>query len=291
MPLVSVAMPSYNHAKFLREAIETVLGQTFEDFELVIIDDASTDESQQIINEFLEKDSRIKAIFHKQNKGICKTVNDCIENSRGEYIAFTASDDMWHKDLLKKQIEILENDEDLVVWCDGRIIDADSRPTGELCSKVYSTPKSGYIFEDLLRTSIFGSGIIIKRDNLIKMNEKLKFICDRQFYIDMGYLYKFYFIEEPLAMYRVHGKNTKFRDIDSWYKDSLLICIHVLQEYGDKISNKGLKNLFNATCVDPTYFGIHQDRWNKSNFIYPIILPLVFATLTLKSFLTGKIRN
>ena len=93
MPLVSVVMPSYNHEKFISEAIESVLGQDFDDLELIIVDDASTDASKQIIQKYEKQDARVRVILHETNCGISKTMNDGIESARGTFKALRNSRD------------------------------------------------------------------------------------------------------------------------------------------------------------------------------------------------------
>ena len=168
MPLVTVLMPSYNHERFVSQAIESVLEQTFEDFELIIIDDGSTDKSPQIIKNYLKKDDRIKAIFHPKNMGIPKTFNKLIDNAKGKFISYISSDDLWVKNKLKKQLEILKQDENLIIWTEGEIIDAENHPTGETFTQLYqSLEKNGNIFEELLSGNfILGSSMIFKKENL-----------------------------------------------------------------------------------------------------------------------------
>jgi glycosyltransferase involved in cell wall biosynthesis len=297
LPLISVIMPSYNHEKFISEAIESVLGQTFVDFELIIVDDASTDRSQQIINEFSQKDKRIKKIFHKKNLGIAKTLNECIKNSSGKYVAFIASDDVWLSKKLEKQIEIMEKDENLVVWCNQIIIDAETIPTGEISSEKYKNATShGHIFEEVVNSWIAGSSMLIKRNNIknIKFNENLKYLNDSQFFLDTSYKYKYFFMEEPLAKYRLHGDNASFGDIEDikgWYHDSLLLCIYIFQEYGDKLSYIALKNIFYKTCIVPFIIGTHNDLLNKFNLIYPIVIPSVFISLVIKNISMNIIKS
>lgn len=105
MPKVSILLTSYNHEKYIGESIESILNQTYKDFELVILDDASTDNSVKIIKSF--KDKRIKPIFRKKNlnRAICKEV---IEPLQGEYIAIAHCDDKWNKDKLEKQVKYLD---------------------------------------------------------------------------------------------------------------------------------------------------------------------------------------
>lgn len=244
MPLVSVIMPSYNHEKFISIAIGSVLNQTFTDFELIIIDDASKDRSKEIIKVYQERENRIHAIFHDENKGIAKTMNEGIEEAGGKFIASIASDDVWVKDKLKKQLKTLEKNEDLVVWSEGLIIDAQGNHIGELFTQKHGASekkKSGHIFEELLKGNfIFGSSRILKRENIgdIRYNERLRYLNDYQFAVDLARKYEYYFIPEPLAMYRLHGRNVILSDIMGWRKDWIIVREHFLQKYGNEISNK-----------------------------------------------------
>ena len=107
MSLVSVILTSFNHEKYIREAIESVLGQTFQDFELIVWDDASTDGSWEIVQSY--SDPRIKAFRNDRNKGPAFGVNEAIsEIATGKYIAITHSDDAWRPEKLEKQVAFLE---------------------------------------------------------------------------------------------------------------------------------------------------------------------------------------
>ena len=244
MPLVSVIMPSYNYEKYISEAIESVLNQTFGDFELIIIDDASVDNSKKIIQLFDKKNIKIRSFFHQKNQGIAKTVNECIEKAKGKYISHFSSDDIWVKEKLEKQLEILEKDEDLIVWSEGLIIDAQGNFTGELFTQMHSAlnrKKSGDIFEELLKNNyICGLSLIFKKENLknIRRDEHLKYLSDYKFLVNLAKEYKFYYIPEPLVMYRIHGKNAILKEKIEWKKDDIKIRNYFLQEYGDEISYK-----------------------------------------------------
>ena len=109
MPKISVLMSCYNHDKFVGEAIDSVLNQSFKDFELLIIDDNSTDKTFDIVNSF--KDPRIKAFRNEKNFGMVFNTNSLIEKSNGEYIAIINSDDSWLPEKLQKQLDFLENNE------------------------------------------------------------------------------------------------------------------------------------------------------------------------------------
>ncbi len=241
MPLVSVIMPSYNHEKYVSESIESVLNQTFTDFELVIIDDASKDSSKQIIESFSKKDDRIKTIFHERNMGIARTMNDGIERAKGKFITFNASDDVWVKDKLEKEIKVLEQNEDCVVWTEVEIIDGQGSPTGELGTQrtgASNRRKSGDIFDELLRGN-FILGRILKKENLrgIRFNEALRYHNDWKFDVDLARRYLYYFIPEPLVKKRQHGANTLDSDKQGYKKDHMLMYHYFLNEYLNDMSD------------------------------------------------------
>lgn len=104
-PLISVVIASYQHESFIVEAIQSILDQSFQDFEIIITDDGSSDNSVQKIKAI--KDPRITLFEFEVNQGACAAMNNCIINARGKYIAVMNSDDFWVKDKLKKQIEFL----------------------------------------------------------------------------------------------------------------------------------------------------------------------------------------
>ena len=108
-PLVTVIMPAYNSANTIKQSIESVLYQTMTDFELLIIDDGSRDDTFNIISEFARKDSRIKILKNECNLGVAEARNRALDIAMGKYIAFLDSDDYWEKEKLKRQVELLED--------------------------------------------------------------------------------------------------------------------------------------------------------------------------------------
>jgi glycosyltransferase involved in cell wall biosynthesis len=241
-PLVSVVMTSFNYERFIRDAIESVLDQTEPDLELIIIDDASSDSSREIIRGYQKKDDRIRTLFHPENRGIARSVNDGIGMAGGRFIASIASDDLWMADKLEKQVRVLSTDEDLVVWSEGLVIDAAGTPTGKTFTQIVpdaqKSRKSGDLFTDLLAGNyIFGSTRIVKRENLggIRFNERLRYLNDHQFAVDLAHKYHYYFIDEPLACYRVHGQNTQTRDPAAFIIELREVYGYFLRRYGKDI--------------------------------------------------------
>lgn len=109
MAKISVVMGVYNGVNRIEKAVHSILNQTFEDFELIICNDGSTDGSLEIINHLAETDHRIKVLNNSVNKGLAHTLNKCIKNSKGQYIARMDDDDLSHRDRLEKQLAFLEN--------------------------------------------------------------------------------------------------------------------------------------------------------------------------------------
>lgn len=107
-PLVSIITPSYNSEEFITATIESVLAQTYTNFELFIIDDASTDASKEIITNYSAKDNRIKTVFLTENKGQGNARNIATKEAKGVFIAFLDSDDVWHPEKLEKQVAFMQ---------------------------------------------------------------------------------------------------------------------------------------------------------------------------------------
>ena len=111
-PLISVVMSVYNAETYLSHAIESVLNQTYDNFEFIIIEDCSTDNSKEILQNYAIVDSRIKIIYKEKNKGtlgFIENLNFGIENARGKYIARMDADDICHRERFEKQVSFLEN--------------------------------------------------------------------------------------------------------------------------------------------------------------------------------------
>lgn len=106
--LVSIVMPAYNCAHYIGETIQSVLVQTYEDWELLIVDDRSTDNTKQVVDKFLLQDNRIRYIELEKNSGVAIARNRGIEEAKGNYIAFLDSDDLWKKDKLEKQVQFMQ---------------------------------------------------------------------------------------------------------------------------------------------------------------------------------------
>jgi glycosyltransferase involved in cell wall biosynthesis len=202
-PIVSVILPVYNSVKYASLSIESVLKQTFSDFELLIINDGSTDESLKIIESF--NDQRIKVI-NQNNKGVTASLNIGLSLSHGTYIARIDADDIWSDpNKLAKQIEYLSKNPDCVVlgtWA--KIIDKDGEEKSQL-----SYPKTDREIrsEILIKNCFIHPSVIFNKEVCLKagsFNENEKYVEDYGLWLRMGQFGKFTNIPEYLMSYRVH---------------------------------------------------------------------------------------
>lgn len=132
MSLVSVIMPTYNCGAFISESIDSVLAQTYTDWELIIVDDCSTDDTDRIVGSY--HDRRIRYIRNAQNMGAALTRNRALREARGRYIAFLDSDDLWLPEKLEKQIAFMETNGYAFSYHNYIEIDKTSKPLGVLVS-------------------------------------------------------------------------------------------------------------------------------------------------------------
>lgn len=110
---VSIIMPAYNAENLISESIESVLAQTYSNFELIVIDDCSIDQTVKVVESFILKDSRIKLLKNLKNKGVAETRNFGLDRAKGILVAFLDSDDLWCEDKLEKQVKLLNENIDV----------------------------------------------------------------------------------------------------------------------------------------------------------------------------------
>ncbi len=150
---VSVVMPVYNVERFINDAIASVLSQSYTDFELIIVNDCSTDNSLSLCEKHI--DPRIRIVNHKHNRGLAAARNTGINNAKGEYIAFIDSDDIWHNDKLKYHVEHLDTKPEVgLSFSRSEFMEVDGRKTG-----YYQMPKLRHICaSDILCRNPVGNG-------------------------------------------------------------------------------------------------------------------------------------
>ena len=195
--LVSVIMPTYNHARYIGEAIESVLNQTYKNFELIIIDNYSTDNTAEIVASY--NDKRIKYLKFRNHGIIAASRNHGIKNSNGKYIAFLDSDDIWLPQKLELQIELMESNKD--------------------------------IFTSLYRKSVIAnSGTVVRMEvfkelGLLDENPKLVTIEDYEMWLRIAKSRPIDYVDHKIQLlYRIRCDNSSnmMKSFTKWQREMLL---------------------------------------------------------------------
>ncbi len=200
MPKVSVIIPTYNRLPMLKEAVDSVLAQDLEDFELIIADDGSTDGTADEINRY---GGRVRLIQHSENKGVSAARNRGILNARGKYIAFLDSDDLWVKGKLKIQVAFLdENPHYPLCYTDEIWV-----RKGKRVNPMHKHAKySGWIFERCLPLCIISPSSAVMRKTLFSkvglFDEALPVCEDYDFWLRVSIRFPIFFINKKLIIKR-----------------------------------------------------------------------------------------
>lgn len=201
--LISVIIPVYNVEEYLRECVDSVLSQTYENYEIILVDDGSTDNSGKICDEYAEKNEKI-TVVHKENGGPSKTRNAGLKIAKGEYIYFLDSDDYIEKTTLEKLIGVAKSEEADVVFFDGHSF-ADPEGAfdvrqGYLRKNKYKTDTGYNVLAELNKNKDFHCAIylmLIRKDVLIK--NELEFLEEAYCSEDMLFTYQLYCSAKRIA--------------------------------------------------------------------------------------------
>lgn len=199
--IVSVIMPSYNAERFIKGSIESVLEQTYIDWELIIVDDRSTDNTVKIIDTYMQQDKRIKYIVLEENSGPAVARNRAIEEARGRYIAFLDSDDLWSPNKLSKQISFMQEHDIAFSYTSYYRIEEKS---GEIIDRISIPKKVDY--SELLKQNIIGCLTAIYDTQKIGKAYMPEIRKRQDFGLWLNILKKIpyaYGMDEPVAYYRV----------------------------------------------------------------------------------------
>ena len=312
-PFVSVVIPTFNRAHFLSEAIKSVLEQVYKNWELIIVDDNSTDETENVVTEFIKRNDNIRLIKNARNiKGPGAARNTGIEASKGKYIAFLDSDDWWENEHLKDCISILEKDKKIgIVFSECRYLNNEKvinesffKETtilneipfeifnyNPLCRR-FTENIFGYLLKEYLipiQSSVFRKELLDKyrfsEDIQIGEDRHLVIRISKEEEIDICFLGK------VGCNILCHGGNiaNENKDIPKTFNESLKVWIDLKSRYRYEISKKERRQInFN---ISNTYFGIgyyyfkEKNMFNLARDYYLKSLIYRFNFKLLKSFL------
>ena len=219
---VSVIMASYNHASWLSEAIESVLNQTFKDFEFIIVDDGSNDGSAEIIKKYAKKDNRIKYEIFPENKGAVQATKRCYDMTSSEYISLINSDDIWVLDKIEQQVSILDKNKNIgAVFGLATFIDESGSPIKVSINEFNSSSKINTRAEWM--NFFFNNGNCICHPTILirkKCYEKVGFynpifrsLPDFEMWVRMFWEYEIKVLNKVMIKFRKHSFNESSNNI------------------------------------------------------------------------------
>ncbi|MDD2384959.1 MAG: glycosyltransferase [Sulfurospirillaceae bacterium] len=203
-PLVSVLIPSYNHESYIKEAVLSVVNQTYNNIELIIVDDGSSDKTTDILRELHKKYNFNLSL--QENKGIIPTLKILRQKAKGKYIALLASDDYFHCEKIEKLVGFLEhNPQYAMVYSKITIVDNNSNKL----MKIEECYKSGRIFEELLMGDFFinSVSVLINKEVYMQFDYDEGYIEDFQMWLKIAKCYEIGFCNEFLSYYRKHDNH------------------------------------------------------------------------------------
>ncbi len=215
MKKVDILLATYNGEQYLKEQLDSILAQSYNEFRLLISDDASTDDTIRILKEYEEKDNRITVFFQKENSGVIKNFEFLLERVENEYYMFSDQDDIWKEDKIEKSIKRIEETDSSLVYTDLEVVDSDLNVTYKSYWKlkgIYNKIKKYNNFESLyLNNFVTGCTIISKKefiDEVLPLPNTSKFVLhDYWIPLVLSQKHKISYIEEPLIKYRQHKNN------------------------------------------------------------------------------------
>lgn len=271
-PLVSVVMPSYNHAEFIAEAIESVLRQTYDNFEFIIADDGSKDGTVEIIQRYQDPRIRFTAFSENTCFGTCEYIYTC---ARGDYIASICSDDVWDETLLEKYVIFLEEHQEFgCCFSKPAIINECGENVGGNSNFVLDNGSRAMWFKKLYMKGncICGSTMCIRRSLFVQIapfRMQYRQLQDYELYLRLLQIDNIYIYPETLAKYRLHtsGENHNMSKptLDTSTRDLIerkYIMLDIMEKIDDNFfveafaEELALKPEMEGFCVECEKFGV-----------------------------------
>ncbi len=240
MALVSVVIPTHNRSRCIERAMSSVLAQTYADFEAIVVDDGSTDDTVRVVERYARKDSRIRLIQHDRRKGAQAARNTGIFAATGKWIAFLDSDDEWVPEKLEWQSkEIARMAKPCVIHGAGWI-----QKEQENTREIFPMPRlNGFVYKELLaHPGTLYPCILVPKKNLAEigfLDEKTPSYQEWDISIALAKQLDFVFIDKPLMIYHVHGGDTisknRVKEAEGWQYIVEKYSAEILKNVGNKV--------------------------------------------------------
>lgn len=251
-PLISVVIPNYNYARYLGQAIASVTSQTYDNLQIIVVDDGSTDNSIEIAEMFKEK----IILLRKINGGVSSARNLGIKHATGSFVCFLDADDCWEPNKLELQLKVALNSNVGLVYSGYLECDSNLSAIREFSPVFQGFCEDKYRKKPGTAIALLGtSTALIRRDvlNLVgNFDGDLNTSADWDFLRRASKITNFAYVEKPLVRYRRHNENMSSSSLSKYYRDNELALQKMISEY----SKVSLKNLFlNRYSIFRFYMG------------------------------------
>ncbi|MCI5120563.1 MAG: glycosyltransferase [Candidatus Electrothrix sp. AUS4] len=263
-PTVSVVITCYNYGEYLAGCLESVLSQTYTDYEIIIIDDGSTDNTSDVVKPYCNQYSLIQYI-KQENAGQANAKNQGIKKARGQFIAFLDADDLWHPKKLEKQMVLFADDNVGVVYSRQRFVDEDGKPIQQKKGRVQQTllPKSGKITTALFIDNFVPFSSSVVRSECFKefegFDESIAMGIDWDLWLRISTRYHFDYVDEPLLLYRIGHSGQMSKNILTRQECSDRIMDKFKVDYPEELPASVERQAMAFTFCNRGYFFRHQN--------------------------------
>jgi len=286
---VSVVITCYNYGRYVEGCIKSVLDQTYQDFEIIIVNDGSTDDSEDRIRPFLQ-DERIKYI-KQPNSGQARAKNRGIQESSGKFIAFLDADDLWELTKLEKQLPLFEDPKVGVVYSRAKYIDSDGKPLDFKLEGKYLQPRSGKVTEWLIFDNFvpFSSSIVRRKciERVGLFDESLAMGIDWDLWLRISVSYYFDYVDGQLLIYRMGHTGQMSDNIEIRQACSDAIYQKFLTKYPNAVSEGIERMVLHYTYCSRGYYWSTR---NKKKALKCYWLGLKAKPLSLRAY-KGLVRT
>jgi glycosyltransferase involved in cell wall biosynthesis len=250
-PSVSIIVTCYNYGSYIAECLDSIKNQTYINYEVIIVNDGSTDNSEDIIKKYLT-DKRFRYI-KQENAGQTKAKNRGILESRGDLIAFLDADDVWMSDKLESQLPLFNDDKVGVVYSRSTLIDNDSKIIDKKSKNEYMKPRRGDVTEYLMYDNFvpFSSAIVKKKclELFGGFNESLPMGIDWDLWLRISTRFQFDYCENKLLFYRVGHSGQMSKNLEKRLECADKIIKGFIKKYTAELQGVGIdKALYTSYC-------------------------------------------
>ena len=268
IPETSVVITCFNYGQYLDDCITSVLNQTYRDFEIIVVDDGSTDNTPEIMKRYVGL-ANVRYI-RQENTGQANAKNRGIWESKGKYIAFLDADDKWDPRKLEKQVPLFFNDLVGVVFSGFTYMNAQGENLDETRNGEWLLPRRGRVTDFLLVDNFVPfSTSVVRRESLDKcgvFDESLKMGIDWDLWLRLSTEFEFDYVDEPLVVYRKGHSNQMSRNLEERQRCADRILEKFLNQFPETVSSRTVKKAFYHTYCNRGYYYSPRDRVKAVQF-------------------------